>query len=226
MPDITPFVTMDEVVANSATLIKETGTKHRNLLRQWTYLGERQLGWSGDHKDAKQIDVVNLAIQKPSNYAVGIDLALFDANGVEYAYHYRGKGKRIHSEYLLSGAALGSGIINTSEIGISSDPYYFYLDSIGENVTYANLIYFGYPVDEDGDLLIPEHHLFPLMHFNRWMWMMRENYPENSINQAERVWLRESVKAKSKNKIPDMLEGRDIARVHNSMIDKVFYTKF
>lgn len=222
-----PFVTLEEVVANSATLILDTDPKHRNILRQWTYIGERQLGFSGLHLKPAQVQVDNLTIKKPSDYAVGVDLALFDANDNEYRYHFQGNRKRIHNEWALTSNATSLGFHqDRAEIGVSEDPYFFYLDSTGESVTYANLNYYSYPVDEDGDMLIPEHHMFALMNFNYWMWERRKKDNQSSIAQAKQDWLMEQIKAKTKNKVPSMLEGKDIARFHNSMINKIFYDKF
>ena len=221
-----PFVTVNEVVANSATLIRDTDPKHRNILRQWTYLGERQLGFSGLHEKAEQIEVDNLTVKKPNDYAIGNDMAIFDENDNEYRMHFHGSGKRIHSETSTISGSVGGLSYDVSDIGISEDPYYFYLDSNGENITYINIRYYSYPIDEDGDMLIPEHHLFALMNFNFWMWEKRRNENQSSINLAKGDWLMEQSKAKAKNKIPSMLEGKDIVRMHSSMINKIFYNKF
>jgi hypothetical protein len=220
------FVSLNEVVANSALLIKDTDPRHRNILRQWTYLGERQLGFSGLHDKAEQVEVDNLTIKKPSDYAVGNDLALFDANDNEYKIHFHGSKKRIHNEVTILSGTVGGFSYDHSEIGVSEDPYYFYLDSNGESVTYANIRYYSYPIDEDGDMLIPEHHLFALINFNFWMWEKRRNENQSSISMAKNDWLMEQSKAKAKNKVPSMLEGKDIVRMHSSMIDKIFYNKF
>ena len=224
-----PFITMNEVVANSATLIEDTDPKNRNLFRQWTYLGERQLGFSGLHIKPVQIEVDNLTIKKPNDYASGIDLALFDVSDNEYKYHFQGNRKRIHNEWTIANSSTSSslGFARTdTEIGVSEDPYYFYLDSTGESITYANINYYSYPIDDDGDMMIPEHHMFALMNFNYWMWERRKKENQSSIAQAKADWLMEQTKAKAKNKVPSMLEGKDIARMHNSMIDKIFYNKF
>jgi hypothetical protein len=212
-----PFVTLDQVVANSATLIKDTDPRNRNLLRQWSYLAERQLGFSGLHIQAKSIDVDNLYIKKPNDYAIGIDLAIFDSLDNEYKYHFRGFGKRIHNEWTPS---------SDYEIGISEDPHYFYLDSTGSSIVKANLEYYSYPLDEHGDILIPEHHMFAIMQFNYWLWEKRKGENQSAIDQAKADWREEKVQAKSKNKVPSMLEGKDLVRFHNSMIDKIFYNKF
>ena len=221
-----PFISLNEVVANSATLTQDTNPKHRNLLRQWTYIGERQLGFSGLHEKAEQVTTDNLTVQKPTDYAIGIDLAIFDTNNVEYAYNFKGFGKRIHNESSFVFSSVGGISSKVSEIGISEDPYFFYLDSTGDAITHVNIKYYSYPIDDDGDMMIPEHHLFALMNFNYWMWERRNKQNQSLIASAKADWIMEMKKAKAKNKIPSMLEGRDIVRMHNSMIDKVFSYKF
>lgn len=222
-----PFVTMDQVVANSATLIQDTDPKNRNIFKQWTYLAERQLGFSGEHVAAKKIYIDNLTIKKPLEYAVGIDLAIFDASDQEYKYHFRGWNKRIHNESSLVYAGTNSSLsASVYEIGISEDPFYFYLDSTGSNISYANLKYYSYPIDERGDMLIPEHHLYAIMQFNYWMWQKRKGDNQAAIGMAKDDWKSARVEAKANNKIPSMLEGRDIARMHNSMIDKIMNYKY
>jgi len=213
------FITIDEVVANSATLIPEQhiDPRLRNLMRQWTYLGERQLGFSGLHeKVSNWINVVELTIQKPKDLAVPIDLSLFDDSDAEYRYRYMGRNGRIHS-------GVAYPFIGDRNIGLTEDPYNFYLDSSGEGVTKALIKYYSYPLDESGNMLIPEHHLLALMMFNYWMYTKR--YAEDD-GRSKSDWIMEMTKAKAKNKMPSGLETKDIVMHHSSMIDRLFLNNF
>ena len=63
--------------------------------------------------------------------------------------------------------------------------YTFVLDTYGENVTLANLRYFSYPIDSNGDMLIPEHHMFPLMMFCKYMFEFKEAKNATQIQIAD-----------------------------------------
>ncbi len=227
-----PFINLDEAVANAATILPDgkVDPRMRNLFRQWVYLGERQLGFSGLHEKVKaDIPAENLSITKPVDYAIGIDMALFDSNGSEYLWHYQAYSERIHvaSTFLLNPAGVASSSVRyKTKVGVGETPYAFKLDTYGEDITTANLRYYSYPVDDSGDLLIPEHHLFALMFFIRWMFYTREGKDKSMIAESRQQWEIEKVKAKTKNKMPSMIEGRNLARHHNSLINKTFYEKY
>lgn len=231
MPLSDPFVTVDEVVANASTILPENkvSPRLRNLMRQWVYLGEKQLGFSGVHEKAiGDLPVTNLTISKPSDYALGIDMALFDSSGNEYLWHYRGNSERIHlaGSFIYNPSGLQTSYNSSkNKVGVAETPYAFKLDSYGENIATANLRYYSYPIDDNQEMLIPEHHMFALMMFISFMFWTKEG-EKGSMDRFSDLWDRHKKIAKTANKMPSELEGRDLARHHNSLIDKIFYERY
>lgn len=218
-----PFITADEVVANASLIVKETSPKVRNIFKQWVYLGERQLGYHGLHEKVKEdIEVSDLFIKKPKDYAVGIDMALYDDEGKEILWHYQGHSPRIHEQNSSPAKIYPVRVA----VGVSEGPYGFDMDSRGENIKTASIRYYSYPLSAEGEMLIPEHHINALMMYLKYMWALRENRSGSEIAQLEGLWTKEQRKAKTKNKMPSMLEARDIVRHHMTMINKIFYEKF
>lgn len=209
------YFTIEEVVANVSTIIPEAKKKDRNIFRQWAYLAERQLGFGGDTevKTSPKLAVTDGIIVKPSDFISAVDLALLDDNNRDFRYIYKGKGKRIHPE---------QNRITDSErdyIKVSEDSNCFYLSSNASNITCARLKYYGLPLDEDGELKVPEHHLQAIMMYIKYMWATANESRNYNVDPHYQRWLIESSRAKSKNKMPSMLEGQQIASEWMSLID-------
>jgi hypothetical protein len=210
-----PFLNIDEVVAHAESIIRDADEGARVLFRQWAWLGERQLGFGGYSEETKDLPVEDLSIRKPSDMATPIDIALYDASGSDYQYKYHEGKNRIHNVDP-----------SKAKIDLSEDPYYFHLGSNGSLITYAKLRYYAYPIDDDNNPMFPEHHLLAIMFFIRWMWETTKGKSQSAIQQAEDMWIRQSMKAKSANKMPSQLKGAEIVKTWMSMIDKVRFNDF
>jgi hypothetical protein len=212
-----PFLNINEVVAAAESFIDDTDDRARVLYRTWAWLGEQQLGFGAVNVETKDIVAEDLSIRKPSNMAKAIDVALYDAGGTEYQYKYQfGKG-RIHSNTTTA---------TQNKIDLSEDAYYYHLGTNASGITYATLRYYAYPIDDENNPMFPNHHMLALMMFIRWMWELRKNDNQSAIDRAEANWVKQSTKAKAANKMPDMLQGKEIATTWMSMIDKARHYDF
>jgi len=210
-----PFLNIDEIVAHAESIIDDADEGIKVLFRQWAWLGEQQLGFGSVNEETKDIVVEDLSIRKPSHMASAIDVALFDSSGAEFQYKYQFGKKRIHNED-------GS----QSKIDLSEDAYFYHLGSNGSGITHAKLRFYSYPIDEDNNPMFPNHHLFALMMFIKWMWELRKSSNQSAIGMAYTNWIQQSTKAKAANKMPDQLKGEEIAKTWMSMIDKVRHYDF
>lgn len=208
------FISVEEIVANAATIIKDARKEDRNLFRQWAYIAERDIGFSTLNEKVFPTPVEDLCFAKPLDFAMANDLSLYDSQGREYRYSYKGTSKNLHRRE-------DSEFLHDRTIQVYEDSHFFSLSSNGTNITHAKLLYYAYPIDEDGDLLIPETHMVAIMSYIKWMWERRKSENPGMIQLERMEWEIESSRARSKNKMPSMLRGKEIAKNYMSMIDKL-----
>ena len=214
------FVNSNEVIATAMSVLEGADTIDRAFLKQWVYLGLQEIGPNTAWYDEATLYPVEHVLRKPSDMHSPIDLALFDSGNHEIKYTLRGKGNRIHEED-------SSTIYYNSSVDLSEDAYYFHIgtQSASNLVSHAILKYWKFPVDEAGDLLVPETDSLPLVLFIRYMWAMRKD-DKQGINQAYPMWRQALREARSAHKIPSILEGAEIARTWSSMIQKQRFKQF
>lgn len=205
------FLTIDEVVANASTLIKNIEPKTRLLMKSWAYLGERRIGFSGLQINVEEVPVEDLIIRKPEYCAQPIDIALYDEQNNEYKYEFKGQGKPIHS----------GNRYKWGKIDVHETPFDFRLGSNGSMISRAKIKFYAYPVDDNGDLMFPEHHLEALMFYIKWMYDMREGDIQSARDSNMNFEISAS-KARSRNK-SDRLLSKEVSKKWMSMIDKMSY---
>lgn len=206
------YFTVDEVVANALTVIPSATQKDKNIFKQWVFLAERQIGSSDvSIKIEPDIVVTNLRVGKPSDCIKPKSLFLFDSDGREVIYRHHGLGKQISDRN--ENESINRDIILTE----TNDA--FYLSSNGSNVVSANLRYYGFPTDENGDLKIPEIHIMAIIAFINYMMSMRTNESRLITKDFYAIWKSEMVSARARTNMPSELEAQYIARRFVSLID-------
>lgn len=217
-------IQMNEVVANAATIIPEEDREARNLMRQWAYLGARELLSNKADIETEEITISNLLVPKPKYHISTIDLSFFDVGGLELHYRFQqGAKDRIHTGRINSyrdDSAYPMLTVSEQSDAYVLDSYY------GDQAAQAFIRYYKLPIDSltDEPYFYSEQ-LLALMMFIRWMWFLRKNDPRNA-QIAKQDWMQEQHKVKTRNKMPDGLEAKEIARTWNSMIQKKFYNTF
>ncbi len=243
MPTPTALVPADQVIATAMTVLKHADSIDRAFFKEWVYLALIELGpstqWYGEceiYPNEIPGSVTGgdyLQLRKPDDYYQAIDVCLYDATGKELKSTYRGLGSRSHQS--------DNGLLNSNmymptlgaPIDLSEDQYYFILGSNAlpntsnnfTGVASAKLKYWRRPVDENGDMLIPESDILPIVYFIRHMWYLRED-DKQGIGQSNTKWIAARNECRSLHRTPSMMEGTEIARSWNSMIHKQRYKKF
>jgi hypothetical protein len=219
------IITMEEVVANAATIIPKEDREARNLMRQWAYLGARELLSNKADIDVQEIiPDGNLVCLKPTYFLRAKDISVFDASGSELKYRFQPYSKeRIHINKRWNYRDDAS----YPMITISEDVDSYILDSFyGDSVAQLFLRYYKLPIDPDTDEpYFYSEQLLALMMFIRWMYFLRQGNM-GQAGMAEKTWMKEQHKVKVKNKMPTELEAKEIAKGWNSMIQKKFYNTF
>lgn len=215
-------MTLEEVVANASTIIKDANNADRNVFKQWAYLAERDIGYSKAKEKVDQfIKVVDLLILKPSDYIDAIDISLFTKDGTEVPARYRPGVSRIHLDVERT-----SKFANQNTIDVSEDRYYFILGSEGSDIYSVKLRYWGLPLDEAGMPLIPEDHVYAITAFIDYMWSMRMNKSRLVVADKRQEWKIQMRRTASRDATPSMLEGKEIAKTFNSMIQRLKTERF
>ena len=216
------YISIDALIAEASSTIKNFTEQESQLARQWAYTALRSIGLSKlDIKVSDQLTLTDWSVTKPVDLASTIDIALFDSAGQEIVTKYKGFANheiegseaRIHQD-----ARMWRGAIQISE----DDTYFNVEEFADDSPTEAYIVvkYYGYPVDLDGYPKIPETHTVAIMMYIRWMWSMRERTNLGEQQIAREVWLRERAAAYGRMKTPSQIEGLEIARGINSMIQK------
>lgn len=206
------FLTVDEVVANAMTFIKDATDANRLIMKQWVYLGMREIGPSLSDIETCSVLPTDLSIRKPDNFLHAKGLALYNSIGQELSFRYKGAGKRIHT---------GNTNDSVRPIDVSEDDHYFHLGTNGDAVATALIKYYGLPLTFDGQIKIPEHATLPLVMFIRFSMSLWNNTNRSEIDQNRTIWESERRKARGRQKMPSMLAGEAIAETWNSMILKI-----
>jgi hypothetical protein len=209
---------MDEAVASVATVMKDIERPERNILKHWIYLAIKAIGPTNVNikETDPRLQVSGLVARKPEDMISAIEMALYDANGKEYKYRFKGQGKRVslnRETYIES-------------IPVSWDEFYIYLGSEGEGITEIALRYYAMPFDDNGLPMIDENHLIAIIAFCRMMAAMRENNNQSAIQLNTQEWKLQREYAKTRSKMPSMLEGKEIAKSWMSMINRVNFNDF
>ena len=216
------YIPVDEVIAEASSLIKNFSEQEKALSRQWAYRATRRIGFNKlDIKTSGEIPLVDFSAEKPSDLANTIDIALFDSADREIVSRFKGRSQhdvegtvaRTHQDARQVAYALH----------ITEDDTYFNVEEFTDTDianAYIKVTYYAYPVDLDGYPKIPEIYALAVIMYIRYAWAMRERQSLGEIQEARNTWLREAAAAYGRIKTPSMLEGKEIARGLNSMIQK------
>jgi hypothetical protein len=215
------FLTLDEVAANAMTIVPTKSTEDRNIFKQWAWIALRDLGPSYDNIDVCTLYPSSHDLRKPQDFAMAMDIALFDSNDNELKYKFRRGKYRIHQQSIQTDTC-------GTVIELSESPFFFHMstDTISDRVAYAVLRYFKLPVDKDGVPMVPETALLAIMSFIRYMWELKEGSDRLMIATTQATWNQERERAKGRFRNTNMLMGKQIAKEWMSLIGTPNFDRF
>ena len=209
------FISVEDVVANAQSVIPEADDRATNIMKQWVYLGIKEIGVSLEDIKVAELYPEDNSVRKPEDIIVIDDIALLDSAGNEYQYHYRGPGTRIHS---------ASEPTDDYPIDISEDDYYIHFGSTGSGITKVVIRYYALPIDEHGDIKIKQDYLVPLIDYLQYMWARRTK--DKNVGFYLSLWKEQMLKAKAKNRAVSPIAMKALSEKINSMIKKKFTYTF
>jgi len=211
------YYTLEEVSALAVSVAPESTDTERVFMDEWIYHGLRQLGVNKDNIKSCVIEMHDLGIAKPRDYYMARDLALFDGGGGEIDYIFRAGQRRMHTDIRTKPRFI--------EVSESRDYFHLSSDANDAGVVKAQLEYYALPSTDDGDLYIPENHVFAIMHFVKYMLAFRNGSAK--LDTYKKYWEKEASKIRSKNSTPHQLEFKEgLARVYMSMMNKPTRDRF
>lgn len=191
---------LNSVIAEALSITPDVDAADWAMARQWAVTALMQLGTSEDEIDVCQIDAKNLILKKPPEMRSSIELSLYDANTV-YIPHIMRSGKtRIYPDYRTIAATINSQTIYPIPVDVSEDQDAFYLGTNGENVKYALVRYFKYPLDDNGMPKIREDEKFAIMCYIQWAKASKKGENQSEIFNKWQMWAKQHDMARARKK--------------------------
>lgn len=206
------FITINEALSSVLTLDRNHTREDKLVYTFWIWRAVREIGIAKASLKHTVLDFTDFSVKKPEDHLHTKDLALIGFDGLDYTYKYKGYNKRIHPTTTVN---------NPSSLEVYEDPYFLHISSNADCIDKANISYWAYPTDENGDPLIPDHYLYPIMRFCSLMKAERDGEAIGKIQLLMQEWKIQASKARGKNSMPDIPEARDIMKSWMSMIPQM-----
>ena len=231
------YIEIDTVVSRALTIIGLSGDDEvvKNLAREWVWLAVLDLPITNDALKVTKIYPKNLILRKPSDFRRGVDVALYDASDCLIPHKFHSGRERIYpnvEEYSYS-VTTGTDDEQTTtyyapvDLSESKEAYYLGTNA-GDNVAYAKVRYFSYPVDSTGFPMIPEEASETCMFYVRWMHSLRKNENQSEIANNERIYKLTADRCRARMKSFEMSEEtrKTIASLMNRMLPNFNRSRF
>ena len=203
------YLTLNEVIAEALSITPDLDDQDWSFARQWAVTALMQLGTSEDEINVCTLTCKNYTMKKPDDMRAFIELALYDAQDKLIPHAFRAGKKRVFpaTSQLIDGI-----VIPYEPVDVSEDQYAFYIGSNGEQVAYAKVRYFAYPLDKDGTPMIRLDEKPAIMYYIRWCKSMKKNENQSEIAQNEQRWKWEFDRVRAKKKTISKDKAEVIAR--------------
>ena len=223
------FCTVEEVVAAAFLRFDTQDSRDEIVFTEWAYDALREIGPGPEDIEIKCVSVDDLCFEKPCNLMQLIDLQLVGAQG-EIFYYQFSQNRILDSE--LSNTRATPEVNNSSRIGtryivVSEQDKSFILSSNASAVAKAEMSYFTFPVDEEGNMKIRENLKLPIIAYIEYQFYTRERHKlrrkgnfvtMNEIQFYKDNWIGKLRQAKGRQKMPNAVSAETIARKWNTLI--------
>lgn len=232
------YVDFDGVLAEAISVIGASGDDEvaKNFGRQWIWRCVTDFPVSEDNIKVCRIDVKNLLLKKPSEMQRFLEVALYDVNDNFIPHVFHTGQKRIYPnvESYSYNVVLNEGeddeetVTYTAPVDLSEDRNSFVLGTNGSNVSYAQVRYFAYPLDNNGLPMIREEEVLACVYFVRFMWSLRKNDNQSEIRNNELLYKQEADRVRAKRKSMDFSneKRKQIAASLNRMLPNFNRSRF
>lgn len=197
------YVELNAVIAEALSITPDTDAADWAMAKQWAVTALMQLGTGDDEIATCRINAKNLILPKPSDLRQYIEMALYDANGCYISHEFHSGKQRIYPDLRIFPTAtnLNTGqIVHIVPVDVSEDQIAFYLGTNGDQVAYALVRYFVYPLDENGLPMIREDEKFAIMTYIQWAKASKKGDNQSEIAMKWQMWTRQHDMARARKK--------------------------
>jgi len=224
------YVTLDEVVSEAMGIVGNGNDSEalKNLARQWVWRAVLKLPITEDNIKVCKITPKNLIMHRPDDMRKHLEIALYDSNNCFIAHTYHTGKSRIYPDTRIAPAATNNDCPPCVPVDLSSDEHGFYLGTNGEDVAYAKVRYFSYPLDNKGMPLIREDDVLTCVYFVRLQASLRKNDNRSEIDQNRSFYDQEAdlQRARRKSMASSNDDKKTIAATMNRMIPNFSRSQF
>lgn len=227
------FYTVEQVVSSCYLYLDSEDSRDELVFREWIYDALREIGPPQTGPKKVCLEVKDFCIEKPQDLAALQDMNLLDSSNGIFFFEFRGNGilnseLRQNTDGSISADRLST-LGGTYSIVVSEQERTYELSSNATGVFKAELLYYPLPINEDGDMIIPEDHKLACISYVEWNYLKRERnrsrrrgnlVPQSEVSEAYSRWINKQIQVKGRNKMPNTVEFGTIARKWVSMIPK------
>lgn len=213
-----PTITLDDIISAAFLRLDSEDSRDELVFQDWAWDALREIGPSKVDTDTKCVEVNDFCIEKPSGFLYMLNMNLLDASG-NVLYYQMQSNKPLKSENRRGVDTLTfSTNGNLTPIRCSEGKDYFELSTNATSVSSAELSFYCFPMDDDGQPLFEEKMKEAILAFIEHMYVKRQrhreraNIPLSEVQYLEDVWRRKRQEVRGDIKMPDPNEFNNIAR--------------
>lgn len=214
------YIELNSVIAEALSITPDTDASDWSMARQWAVTAMMQLGTGEEEIVVCRIDAKNLILPKPADLRQYIEMALYDINGHYISHEFHAGKYRIYPDLRIFPTAtnLSTGqIVHIVPVDVSEDQSNFYLGTNGNQVAYALVRYFAYPIDSNGLPMIREDEKFAIMTYIQWAKASKTGENQSEIAMKWQNWARQHDMARARKKSTDMSNDKHKTIARNWM---------
>ena len=222
------LINIDEVIATAFTYIDSEDTRDEILFENWAWDALRSIGPTRVDKKSVCLPVDDRCITKPTDFIYAIDMNILDACDRIHYFQYSESGW-LESEQSSRNQNFSTfnlnGTFRRNHIKITETPCTFELSIQAdcEQIVKAELLYYHYPLDDFGKMLIQEDLKDAITTYIEFCYYKmirnktRGGAKNNSVPMSEvdwyyEKWRRLRSEARGRSKMPDPLAMDTITR--------------
>lgn len=213
------YLSIDEVISTIDASLDNEDTRYHRFYKNWIWRAMQQIGV--DKTDIKTVchDVINFSFDKPCDmvYPIAIDLLDNENNATIYVY----KGTDWMKADVRDPSTIQDLVYSPVFLGENKTCYFISTNS--EHVKKAQIKYYSYPVDENGEYLVPSSYIEAIIAY------IKLEIVDQKLHKGDKTavsllgfkrdnWMYELRQARQNRKTLDMLTGSAISKAWMSKI--------
>ena len=213
-----PTIRLDDIVSAAFLRLDTEDSRDELVFQDWAWDALREIGPSKVDTESECVSVNDFCIEKPSGFLYMINMNLLDANNHVLYYQMQSNAPIKSENHKGTGGLAFHSNGHHAPIRCSETKDYFELSSNATAVKQAEMSYYCFPIDEDGQPLFEEKMKEAILAYIEHAYVRRQrhreraNIPLSEVQYFEDVWRRKLQAVRGDIKMPDPNEFHNIAR--------------